>query len=203
MPKKHGKNDVKDEYGLTRQQRVFAEHYALTGNKAASAIKAGSTPVSAGVTANRWLRNVMVKQFLDNRSKKHADFLGEKFDITAQRVLQEMAAIAFFDPGKLYDENGQLLPLNKMDEFTRRAVSGVDVKELTDSDGALIGYTSKVKPVSKVAALELLGRHLGMWGEKDSGGLSILNINIVTDQNQLDNPPQPKVIEHEKNTTIF
>lgn len=196
MAKKPTKQTQKDEFGLTRLERAFADNFILTGNKKGSAIKAGVKAANAGVYATRMLKNVTLQQYLAPRMQKVSQQLTENFELNVERVLRELAAIALFDPGKLYDENGDLLPVNKMDEMTRRAIAGVDVKELCDKDGALVGYVKKVKPVSKIAALELAGRNLAMWGEKDSGALSILNINIITNQNQLDNPPQ-KVIEHD------
>lgn len=203
MAKKPTKDKQKDEYGLTLQQRRFADELSLTGNKAASAIKAGIKPVSAGVTANRMLKNVNVQQYLASKMQQHSKILTEQHNLTAEELLRELADIVRFDPASMYDENGDLLPLNKMDEKTRRQIDSFDVREICDKKGALIGYSKKVKRFSKLTAIEMAGRNLGMWGEKDSGGLSILNINIVTDQNQLDNPPQPKVIEHDKTNTIF
>ena len=196
MAKRPTKKSLKDEFGLTRQERIFADNLLLTNNKAGSAVAAGIKRANAGVYAARMLSNVMVKQYLARRGEKLAEKLEDDYNLTVDRVLKELAACALFDPRKLYDENGELLPLNKLDEMTARAVAGIDVKELCDTDGKLIGYAKKVRPVNKIAALELAGRNLAMWGEKDSGALSILNINIITNQNQLDNPPG-KVIEHD------
>ena len=189
---------AKDEHGLTLKERIFADEFILTGNKAASARKAGVKASQTSVYASRMLRNVIVQQYIAPRRKKMATALDDNFGINADRIIRELAAIALFDPRKMYDENGELLPITKMDEMTARAIVGIDVRELTDSDGALVGYVKKVKPASKIAALELLGRNLGMWSEEDSGTLSILNINIVTHENQLDNP-SPRVIENETN----
>lgn len=205
MAKKPTKQKPKDEYGLTKVERAFADSYLLTGNKQASAIAAGVKKANAGVYANRMLKNVMVQQYINNRGKKLAEKMENDWELTVERVLRELAASALFDPAKMYDENGELLAPNKMDEMTRRALAGIDVRELYDKEGALVGYAKKVRVNPKINALELAGRHLAMWGEKDSGALSVLNINIITNQNQLDNPPadQGKVIEHESSQSIL
>lgn len=205
MGKKKGDSAKTDEYGLTPLQRAFADNYLLTGNKKGSAIKAGVKPANAGVYATRMLKNVTVQQYINKRGEKMAAKMENEWELTVERVLRELAASALFDPAKMYDENGELLPPNKMDEMTRRALAGIDVRELYDKEGALVGYAKKVRVNPKINALELAGRHLAMWGEKDSGALSILNINIITDQNQLDNPPadQGKVIDHETNENIL
>lgn len=199
MARKSIKGTEKDEYGLTPQQRAYADAFVLTGNKRASAIKAGVKPSSAGAIAARLSTNVNIQRYVDMRRGSNAVILENDYGINRDRVLRELAAVAFLDPAKLYDANGDLLPINKMDEMTRRAIAAIDVQEMTDNDGALVGYSKKVKTSPKIAALELLGRHLKMWTEKEGGGGSILNIVINTNRNQLDNPREPKVIENGTN----
>lgn len=196
MAKRTIKQDRKDEYGLTPQQRIFADTLLLTDNKKQSAIKAGCKEASAGTLAARMCKNVNVMTYLAKRRGEISIKLVDDYDLTKERVLRELAALALFDPAKMYDTNGDLLPVNKMDEMTRRAIAGVDVKEIVDNESdTIIGYTKKVRISSKVAALELAGRHLGMW-DKDGGAGSILNIIIHKDRNLLDNQPPPKVIEN-------
>lgn len=190
------KANTKDEYGLTPQQRTFADELILTGNKRASAIKAGIKPSSAGAMAARLSTNVNIVKYMAMRQGANAVILENDYGVNRDRVLRELAAVAFIDPAKMYDDNGELLHINKMDEMTRRAIAAVDVVEMTDSDGALEGYTRKVKISPKIAALELLGRHLRMWNNGEAAGGSILNIVIHKDRNLLDNPPQQKVIEN-------
>jgi phage terminase small subunit len=188
--------DLKDEYGLTLKQRIYADAFVLTGNKRASAIKAGAKPSSAGVIAARLSTNVNIERYVDMRRHGIAVILENDYGITRDRVLRELAAVAFLDPRKLYDDNGDLLPVHKMNEMTRRAIAAVDVQEITDSDGVLIGYTKRIKTSPKIAALELLGRHLRMWNDKDGGQGSILNIVIHKDRNLLDNPPLTRIIRN-------
>lgn len=188
-----------DEYGLTPQQRTYADNFVLTGNKRASAIAAGAKPASAGKTAERMSTNVHIQKYVDMRKGQTAVVLENDYGITRERLLRELAAVAFLDPARLYDDNGEILPVNKMDEMTRRAIAAVDVQEMTDSDGVLIGYSKKIKVNPKIAAIELLGRHLRMWNEKDGGQGSILNIQIYTDRNLLDNPEPATVIENGTN----
>lgn len=197
MAKKTSKTTTKDEYGLTRRERIYADTLLLTGNKKKSAMKAGCTESSAPVTAARMSKNVNVITYLAKRGGELTKKLDDDYSLTSERILRELAACALFDPAKMYDDNGELLAVNKMDEMTRRAIAGVDVKEMIDNESDTItGYSKKVRTVSKIAALELAGRNLAMWGQKDSGALSILNINIITDKNQLDHPNAGKVIEN-------
>ena len=199
MAKKTTKQKQYDEFGLTRIERVFADEFILTGEKKAAAMKAGVKEKNAGVYATRMLKNVKLQQYLAPRRAAIAQKLETDYNITRDVLIRELAAIVLWDPAKMYDENGELLPLNKVDEMTRRSVDAFDKKEITNSDGDLIGYTTKIKRSPKIAAIELLGRHLRMWNEKDGGQGSILNIQIYTDRNLLDNPEPATVIENGAN----
>lgn len=190
------KKEQLDEYGLTPQQRIFADELVLTGNRRASAIKAGVKPSSATTTAARMCANVRINTYITQKRGQVVQKLENDYGITRDDLLKELAAIARFDPRKMYDENGKLLPIHKMDEMTARAIASHEEKELMDEDGALIGYTHKLRRDSKIAAIELLGRHLRMWNDKDQGQGSILNIIIHKDKNLLDNPQPMKVIEN-------
>lgn len=78
-------------------------------------------------------------------------------DIDHNRMVNELASIAFFDPGDLYDVKGELLPMHKIPERARRALevfaTGVNV--------------SGIKVCSKIKALEMLGKYMGMFGGKN------------------------------------
>ena len=74
---------------------------------------------------------------------------------------------------------------NEWDDDTAAAVAGMEITEEYGGRGeerALTGYTKKVKQWEKTRALELLGRHLKLFGDKngDNGGVTIpiLLVNI-------------------------
>jgi phage terminase small subunit len=84
-------------------------------------------------------------------------------------VIKELAKIAFLDIRKLYTENGQLKNIADMDSETAGAISSLETLEEYEGygdDREKIGDTQKVKLLDKTKALELLGRHLGMFKEK-------------------------------------
>lgn len=80
-------------------------------------------------------------------------------------MLQEYARLAFIDPAKLFDESGRPLPIQKMDEDTRRAIIGVDVATV-GNDQMGIGEVLKLRLADKRAALDSVARHLGMFNDK-------------------------------------
>ena len=84
-------------------------------------------------------------------------------------VIKELAKIAFLDIRKLYTENGQLKNISDIDSDTAAAISSLETLEEYEDygdDREKIGDTQKVKLLDKIKALELLGRHLGIFNDK-------------------------------------
>jgi len=77
-------------------------------------------------------------------------------------VIRNLRLFADLDLGRAYDKDGELLPLHKMPEDIRRAITKVEVTEEFAGRGESrehIGYTKKIRTVSPERALELLGKY--------------------------------------------
>ncbi len=85
----------------------------------------------------------------------------EKVDVTAERVLQELARIGFSDIRALFDESGQLKPVHQLTEEAAHALAGIEVVTKHLGDGE-VEYVHKVKAWDKPKALEMLAKHLGL-----------------------------------------
>ena len=111
------------------------------------------------------LRNVKVQEYI---SKKQQE-IEKRTEVTQDMVIKELAKIAFLDIRKLYTENGQLKNIADMDSETAGAISSLETLEEYEGygdDREKIGDTQKVKLLDKTKALELLGRHLGIFNDK-------------------------------------
>jgi phage terminase small subunit len=150
---------------LTVKQAMFVAEFLLDGNATRAAIAAGVPEASASVTSSRWLRNRKVAAIIGERQAKRT----AKLEITAETVLQELAKLAFHDPGKLYDAEGRLKPVHQLDDTTRAAVASVEVEE-KQTRGAR-SVTKKVKLADKGQNLERLGRYLKLFTDRlEHGG---------------------------------
>jgi len=84
-------------------------------------------------------------------------------DLTTERVLKELAAIAFFDPRSLLGPGGLPLDLKDLPDGAAAAVRSYSVSygESRDSDGVFDRVrTVEVHPCDKLRALQTLLRHL-------------------------------------------
>lgn len=168
---------------LTPKQKIFADEYLIDLN-ATRAYKVAYPKVkkdeSARVNGSKLLTNTNVVAYIDERMKERE----KRTEITQDRVLQELAKLGFFDIRKLFDDSGKPLDITGLDDETAACIAGLEVMDVYDGSGEdkeFVGYVKKYKLSDKLKALEMLGRHLGMFKDKLelSGGLD-------TEKNKLD-----------------
>lgn len=149
---------------LNDRQIRFAEEYIIDLNATQAAIRAGYSEKTAYSMGQRLLKNVEVQKHIHSLKDKRS----ERTQITADRVLQEYAKIAFSDIRKLYNDNGTLKKITELDDDMAACVVGLDVQE-----GVL--DVKKYKLADKKGALDSIGKHLGMFTDKIQlgGGVDI------------------------------
>lgn len=139
---------------LNMRQRIFCEKYVqLNWNQTQAAIAAGYSVKCAPQQAQYLLKNPQVQKYLELIKED----LGVRLGITRERIAQELAKTAFFDPKKLYDDNGDLKQFSEIDDDTAGAINNVEIVE--DRLGQTT--TKKIKVNDKVRAAELLTEMLG------------------------------------------
>lgn len=153
---------------LTPKQAMFVREYLVDLNATQAAIRAGYSAKTANEQGARLLANVSVAQHVQaGMDKRAADV-----DISATRVLKEIAKMAFFDPRKLLNDDGSPKKIGDLDDDTAAAVAGIEVVTKGNAD---LGFADilKIKLADKSKNLELLGRHLKLFTDKveiDVGG---------------------------------
>jgi phage terminase small subunit len=153
---------------MTDAQKRFCDEYLIDLN-ATRAYKVAYSRCKKDETANvngsKLLRNTKVQEYISEKMKERE----KRTEITQDMVIKELAKIAFLDIRKLYTENGQLKNIADMDSETAGAISSLETLEEYEGygdDREKIGDTQKVKLLDKTKALELLGRHLGIFNDK-------------------------------------
>lgn len=138
---------------LTPKQDTFVREYLVDLNGKQAAIRAGYSPKSAEVTASKLLRVPKVAEAIAAARNQRA----ERTNVSADRVVEELARLAFVDLSKAYDEHGNLLKPAEMPDDVKAALAGVDFAKTGDRIGR---FTAKER------ALEMLGKHLGLFTDK-------------------------------------
>ena len=149
------------------RRKLFVEAYIANGcNATQAAISAGYSPKSAGVQAHKLLKHAEIKQFLSERQNE----IAQKFELTTESVIAELAKIVHCDPRRLFDAKGALLPLKDWPDEVAGAVASLEVEELFVGRGderVSIGATKKLKFWDKNSAIEKAMKHLGLF-ERDN-----------------------------------
>ncbi len=153
---------VQTDAAVTPKQSLFISEYLVDGNATRAAVAAGFSVKSAEVTGARLLRKPKIAKAIALRHARRVD----KLEITAERVLGELAKLAFYDPGRLFDEDGRLLPISEMDDVSRAAIAALDVEEREGTPTRAATTVRKVKLADKGINLERLGRYLKLFTDR-------------------------------------
>ena len=160
---------------LTPKQEAFVREYLVDLNATQAAIRAGYSAKRADAIGHENLRKPEIADAVSAAMKVREKRTG----ITADRVLLELARIAFFDPRQLLNPDGSPKPINELDDDTAAAVAGLDIVEQfegTGEDRVFVGYTKKFKIADKNTALTNAMRHLGMLKDKLEVEASIVGL---------------------------
>lgn len=156
---------------FTAMQTAFINAYVVENNGAKAAIIAGINPKTARTRASEWLTNRNIKSEIQRIQKENAQAAG----LRAEAVLVELMKIAFLNPKRLFNNFGDLLPIENMPDEVACAISGFEVVPRYDKGTKETTLVTKVKFWNKNAALEYLGTYLGMVKGKGADAGEINN----------------------------
>lgn len=164
---------------VNARQRQFCEEYLIDLNATQAAIRAGYSEKYAHTNATKLLQITTIKAKIDELMAERA----KRTEITQDRVLKELAIIAFSnaaDYAAVVEEDAYIeiegVLIKRLDDngnvMKCRTVRPVLTADLTEEQKRALSVIKKgrdgfeLKPYDKVRALELLGKHLGMFQDK-------------------------------------
>lgn len=170
---------------LTPKQALFVQEYLIDLNGKQAAIRAGYSEKTAEVQASRLLSYAKVAEAVRFAQEARAERTG----VTADRVLEEFAKVAFTDLADVtdwgvkevalgFDEDGKRLRAEDIGDAVvvryeqAPFITPINRDDLTPAARAAVSEVSlgkegfKIKLHDKVGALTQIGRHLGMFTDK-------------------------------------
>jgi phage terminase small subunit len=148
---------------LNDRQARFVAEYLVDLNATRAAIRAGYSPASARQVAGRMMTNDDIAAALAEAQAAR----GRRTEVTADRVVLELARVAFGDPRRVMSWGPGGVKLRPSAELAdEEAAIVAEVGETTTKEGGSL----RVKTVDKLGALRLLGQHLGLFGERADAG---------------------------------
>lgn len=155
---------------MTKKQKRFVEEYLIDLNATQAAIRAGYSPDSAKEIGSENLTKPDIAKAVDQAIAERSRRTG----VNADRVVRELAKIAFVNAGEVVDLDTALL-MDKISDDDMAAIQSVKVKTFGED-----GIEREVKLADKLKALELLGKHLGLFKDKVE-----INGNVKADMSSL------------------
>ena len=94
----------------------------------------------------------------------------KRYRSTANKSLGELAALAFSNIRDFHDRDGRLKSIDELPTYVAVAVKKVKSKEvkvvdLATGEEKVIGHERELELHDKVAALRLIGQHVGLFAE--------------------------------------
>lgn len=155
------------------RHKRLADEYLVDLHETNAAIRAGYTGQHLCVTARRIMRRPDVQEYIKQRMMEREI----RTEVTQDMVIKELANIAFADPRSVMSWGPDGVILIDSQAITREQAAIVsEVAETKDG--------VRLKTHSKMQALELLGKHMGMFKDrvevtgKDGAPLQQVNMSV-------------------------
>lgn len=151
---------------MTEKQKMFVKEYLIDLNGTQAAIRAGYSVNAARETASKLLTKANIQVELSKAFAKRSRRTG----ISQDRVLFELAKIAFASAKDIIDPGTGTVKEGISDD-DMSCIQSIKVKRMDSGRYKGKVLETEVRMCDKKQALELLGKHLGMFSDK-------INMNI-------------------------
>ena len=163
---------------LTAKQKRFIEEYLVDLNATQAAIRAGYSPHTAREIGCENLS----KPHIRARVEKELAERSKRTGINQDRVIRELARIALVNPVDVINmDEATIKEMASADDTA--AILSVKVKKIPTEEGTIT--EREIRIADKIKALELLGKHLGMFTDKFNINAEMA-VKIVDDINDED-----------------
>ena len=153
---------------LTVKQKRFVDEYLVDFNATQAALRAGYSKKTANTIAAQNLAKLSIQTEISRRQKD----LQRRTEVSQDRVVKELARVAFSNATNAVQVQPRTIVGADGKEIVIQTVVLTATAELTDDQRAAISQIKQgangieIKMYDKLKALELLGRHIGMFNDK-------------------------------------
>jgi phage terminase small subunit len=142
---------------MTPKQERFVEEYLVDLNATQAAVRAGYSARTAREIGRENLDKPDIQAALQTAFAARS----QRVEIDQDWVIRRLARIADLDLRKLFTDDCTLRPIQELPEDVAGAISSVDVIKRKDD-----AEEYRVRLPDRIRALDLLGRHLGMFRDR-------------------------------------
>lgn len=155
------------------KQRLFAMALAINPDKPMeAAIKAGYSKASAAVTAQKLLKNPIIKAFI-GKAQLHDV---EQLELDRQEVLRQLWYLLTRRASDFVGEDGCILPIHEMSDRAQACVDGFEQTMFEDPENGTRRIRTKLKLTPKATAVDMAMKHKGLFAP-DKVDARVLHVN--------------------------
>ncbi len=151
---------------MVKKRERFVEEYLIDLNATQAAIRAGYSPKTAYSIGHELMKIPEVRARIDKAMAERSKRTG----INADRVLRELGKIAFVNATDVIDMSDATVK-NDAERDDTAAIASVKVKVIPGENGD--GVEREIRLADKLKALELCGKHLGMFKENSDDNVPL------------------------------
>lgn len=156
---------------LSAKQQKFCEEYMIDLNGTQAAIRAGYSAKCAKVQAVENLSKHNIQSVISELKQK----LSTKTGVTAERLINELAKIGFSNIQDYISGDNLITDISKIPKEQAACIESIKSVTTTESFGKVTNTRVQVsiKLYSKINAIELMGKHIGLF-ERDNAQKQVL-----------------------------
>jgi len=157
------------EFQITDRMKKFVDEYLIDFNATQAAIRAGYSPDTANEQGSQLLARPDIRELVAEGQKA----IAERTQTFQDNAVDELKIVGFSDLADfLTVKEGGIVEQKSFDQLTKEQTKCIKkikqtVRTSHSSDGTILHQTAtlEIELHDKLKALELLGRHLGMFND--------------------------------------
>lgn len=174
---------------LTTRQIKFIQEYLIDENATSAAGRAGYSLHSARTIAQQLLRLPQIKEEIETRKKDAY----RKMGISVERVLQELAMVAFSNPQDFVTEDDDGKRTINLRNLKKEHAAALSEYSMEIQDGKVL-EKFKTKSEAKLKALDMIGTFLGMKKEVVEHNVNLSLEQLVQNSMKIENKVDEKEV---------
>ena len=193
---------AKDVNGLSgRDLEVLRNYFGVSRFNKTDALRRGGYKNPNAVMSKFFARPVIKREV-----ERYHEMVSKRFAVDHERVLEEMAKIAFFNPVSVLEPDPDhpgwfKVDFSKTDVHDMAALAEIEVREEWEGKGddAVKVQRIKFKPWNKLDALNSIMKHAGLSKDKSSQALG----DIASALTEARNRAQPRQRHHDDRKPVI
>lgn len=161
-----------DKPKLTDKQEAFCQEYVKDYNATQAAIRAGYSENTAQQIGSENLSKLVIRERIDEIRAE----IYQRNKVTIDEIVNGLGELFRVDTTEIFDEEGNIKPIDKMSEKARKAIKSIQVQTYTYDNGSE-SVKKKIELYSKLDAAEKLMKHLGGY-DKDNQQKRATNVTV-------------------------